>query len=352
MEIPVLIEYGIEHITAGGRRQKTRVHEIVGLEVAEASEREAPVAISWNDTPDASQAAFWGAYQTGADAHTRWHSGSHWRPLLDSDLDRSAKGGPAVNVDKLCGLAASQNPYHPVLGNHYAHDPAAPKKPPVGEPEDRFGTLVSTQRGTVIRAARERLERVLIVGDEVYVKCVEPTIVPYLAQTASKHQKFLRIVTDEAAINRAFARTPDDVYAVSAFDEAMMAKHLFSLPVVTAIDATRRPEIHLWDSVNEDALIHEAADAKVLTFVQSVNDLRLGNTNLDQIESYAAIRRAVALPHGEERLERLEQAIRACVVAWKDKYDDHESLTQLADSISERRLEVPFSPAPTGLPRP
>ncbi|MCS4089624.1 hypothetical protein [Rhizobium sp. BK176] len=352
MEIPVLIEYGLEHITAGGRRQKTRVHEIVDLEVAEASEADAPVAISWNDTPDPSQAAFWGAYQTGADAHTRWHAGSHWRPLLDGELDGSPGGSPAVNVEKLCGLASSQNPYHSFLGNHYGHSPAIPKKPPVGEPEDRFGTLISTQRGSVIRAAREGLERLLIVGDEVYVRCAEPTIVPCQTESGSRIPKFIRIVTSQPQIIRAFARTPDDVYPVSAFDEAMTAKHLFSLPAVTAIDATRRPEIHLWDSVNEDALLHEAADTKVMNFVQSVKELRLGNPTLDQLESYVAVRRAVALPHGEERLEQLEMALRQCVEAWGHSYEDHESLTQLADSIASRRLEVPFAPASSGPPRP
>jgi hypothetical protein len=353
MEIPVLVEYGLQHITGNGRRHKTRVYEVVGLEIMEASEAEAPVAISWNDTPDAVQVENWGAYLVGADAHTRWHAGSHWRPLLTCEMEREWwTGSEAVSAETLRGLAASKNPYHSFLGNYYSHEPAVPKKLPVGEPEDRFGTVIGTARGSVIKAAMEKLERLLIVGDEVYVKCVEPTIVPFYAQRASKAHTFLRIVTSEPEINRAFARAPDDVYPVSAFDEAMMAKYLFSLPSVTAIDATRRPEILVWDSVNEDALLHDAADAKVLVFVQSLKDARLGNANLDQLESYAAICRAVALPHGEERLERLELALRACVAAWDRAYEGHESLTQLADSISSRRLEVPFAPTDSGLPRP
>jgi hypothetical protein len=352
MEIPVLIEYGLQHITGNGRRHKTRVYEVVHLDVAEAGEADAPVAISWNDIPDAVQTEHWGAYRNDADAHTRWYAGSHWRPLLACELDKTYTGSPSVNAETLRGLAASDSPYHPFLGNHYSHDPAVPKKLPVGDPEERFGTVVGTDRGPVIKAAREKLGRLLIIGDEVYIQCVEPTIVPYCSEPGSRVPKFLRIVTSEPQINRAFARTPDDVYPVSAFDEALMAKHLFSLPAVMAIDATRRPEIHLWDSVNEDALLHEAADTKVMNFIQSVKELRLGNQTLDQLESYVAVRRAVALPHGEERLERLETALRKCVEAWERSYEYHESLTRLADSISARRLEVPFAPAVPGLPRP
>ncbi|MBY3151147.1 hypothetical protein HFO56_01835 [Rhizobium laguerreae] len=351
MELPVLIEYGLQHIT-GGARRNTRVHEVVHLDVAEASEAEAPVAISWNDIPDAVQTQYWGAYQVDADAHTRWHAGLHWRPLLASELDRTLTGSSAVDAETLRGLVASKTPYHSLLGNSYPHQPPVPRKLPAGEPEDRFGTVVRTERGSVIKAAMEKLARLLVVGDEVYIRCVEPTIVPYYARTDSWAHKFLRIVTSEPEINRAFARTPDDVYPVSAFEEAMTAKHLFSPPAVTAVDATRRPEIHLWDSVNEDALLHEAADVKVRNFVTAMKDVRLGETTCDQIESIAAIRRSVALPNNEERLERLELALRRCVEAWADEYHDHESLTQLADAISARRLEVPFSPAISGVPRP
>ncbi|MCZ7861854.1 hypothetical protein O9X98_10745 [Agrobacterium salinitolerans] len=355
MRVPVLIEYGVEYVTGAGRHQKARVHEVVEIKIAEATETDAPVAVSWNDAPDRVQADIWGYYPVGGEAHTRWFDGAHWRPLLANEVLKGSDGSsPDLTIDAVLGLAASKNPYHPFLGNWYPHSPAVPKKLPEGEAEDRFGTLTSTQRGAVIKMAKEKFQHLLLVGDTVYVKCPEPKIVPFVvvAPDGETRHRFLRIVTNESTINRAFAANSDDVYPVSAFDEAMTAKHLFSHPFVTAIDARRRPEVFVWDSIDEDSVLHEVADRKVMNFVMTLNDVRLGQTTVDQLESMSAIRMAVSLPKSEERFERLEHALRRCVVAWEGKYDDLESLTLLADAIAGRRLDVPFAPSQTGLPRP
>lgn len=96
MQVPVLIEYGVEYVTGAGRHQKARVHEVVEIEMAEATETDAPVAVSWNDTPDRIQADHWGADPVGGEAHTRWHGGAHWRPLLVTELDGSVGGSPVL----------------------------------------------------------------------------------------------------------------------------------------------------------------------------------------------------------------------------------------------------------------
>ncbi|MCV9963572.1 hypothetical protein OIU34_16840 [Pararhizobium sp. BT-229] len=353
MQVPVLIEYGIEHFTPAGRRQKARVHEVVEIELKEASETEAPVAVTWDDAPDEIQAVNWGAYTREKVAHTRWHDGSHWRPILMTELDRSDGPSAEMTADALLGITASKNPYHSFLGNYYPHSPAVPKRLPVGDPEERFGTVSHTQRGPTIKLAKEKFEKLLLVGDTVYVKCPEPTIVPFVVvlQEGQVRHRFLRIVTNESVINRAFGTTPDSVHPVSAFDNAMLDKHLFSLPFVTAIDERRRPEIFAWDSIDEDAVLHETADWKVLEFVRALDNVKFSQATILQLESTAAIRRAISLPKGEERLEKLEQALRQCVVAWEGTYD-LEQLALLADAISSRNVEVPFAPAAKGMKGP
>jgi hypothetical protein len=360
MQVPILIEFGVEYVTGAGRHQKSRVHEVVNIDLTEATETAAPVAVSWNDTPDQSQTSNWGAYPIGGIAHTRWHDGSHWRPLLLAELDASTGPSEPMTFDALLDVTGSKNPYHSFLGNRYPHSPPVPKKLPKklpeGEAEDRFGTLTRTQRGATIKLAKEKFERLLLVGDTVYVKCPQPMVVPFVVVAPNgegRHlRRFLRIVTNEAEINRAIAASPDNVHPVSAFDEAMTAKHLFSHPFVTAIDDQRRPEIFVWDSIDEDVFLHTVADQKVAKFISSWKDVRLGDMTSDQLESMAAIQKAIALPKSEERFERLELALRRCVSAWADSNDDLESLTLFADALSGRQLEVPFAPAQTRLPRP
>jgi hypothetical protein len=353
MEIPVLIEYGVQYLNPAGRTQSKRVHEVVEFEVAEASESDAPVAVSWNDIPSDIQAENWGPYLTGVDAHTRWYADSHWRPLLAADFVGVSDASLPVTVDGLRNLPSSKTPYHSLLGNLYGSAPTVPRRLTFGNPEYHLGTMIKTQRSEAVKVVQDKLKRLLVVGDDVYIKCAEPKIVPFVVvQDAVTKHRFVRIVTSEIEITRAVASDPDNVYPVTAFDEAMLSKHLFTLPAVTAIDRLRRPEIHLWDSVDEDTALNEVADVKVRKFVMELSAFRFGEASCEQLESMAEIRRAFALRNGEERFERLEQALRACVVAWEGRYEDIESLTMLADTISSRQLEVPFAPSSPGTSRP
>jgi hypothetical protein len=353
MQVPILIEYGIQHLTTARRHQRSRVHEVVEVKLKEASETDAPVAVTWNDTPVDFQKGNWSSYTNEATAHTRWHKGTHWRPILMAELyTPSGSIGPSAEMtaESLLGIAASSKPHCWILGNYYPNEPAAPKKLPVGNPEDRFGVVTQSQRGPTIDQVKEKFENLLLVGNTVYMKCPEPTIVPFVvgSEDGRTQNRFLRIVTNESTINRALATDPDSVYPVSAYDNAMLDKHLFSLPFVTAIDELRRPEIFAWDSIDEDAILHEVADFKVQAFIKSLDNLKLLQTTIAQLESMAAIRRAVSLPKSEERLDSLEKAVRQCLEAWNGQCD-LEPLSLLADAISSRDVEVPFASSPKGM---
>lgn len=126
--------------------------EPVTLEIAEATERDAPVAVSWTD-------------REGGAVHTRWYDGRHFRPV-ETEYDAADLLGflPPVN---------HPSEYYPVKG--FTRGFLAPTNLSTVNISDRkleHYDQAARQRG--LANASEWARNCLIVDGKMYMACAEP----------------------------------------------------------------------------------------------------------------------------------------------------------------------------------
>lgn len=354
MKIPILICYSIQRNLAQRRSVTKPAFEIVEFDISEATRDQAPIAIAWNDKPGSVNQARWGPFPEGGNTHTRWFCGHHWRPLLDAPFTGQSADCQVVTADYLASLARSKTPYTPCLGNNYLNAPKPPRDLPEECPDEALNSVVGSSRDVAIALCHKALMHMLVVDGEVYERCHEPMLVTHEERHPDTGDLIsptvLRVITDEQDIGRKRFRSPDDVNPVTAFEGVASLKGLFDHPRIIEADAVRRPEIFVWDSINEDAHLNVIADVKLQAFLAHISSCPIGRLSLDALEAVAAIRRAHALPFGEDRFDALERAIGLLPPRWMEDYDGMESLIALAEVIGSRTLEVPVTDFAPGSP--
>jgi hypothetical protein len=345
MQLPVVIKYLVNHAQPGGRVVQKPVYETVEFDLETATTDEAPIAVRWNDEPHETQVEGWDTWDASGEAHTRWFAGRHWHPLYPENIGH----GPVkpLEVEEVRDMASADRALWHFLGNMEFGASLSPKTRHVEFDDAMKAAEVRGTRDSVIEKVREALSKLVAVDGIVYRACHEPHIVMIQAinqENASRittPPRSMRIVTEEIEIRTAVVHDAHGVAPVSRFDILHDLNRLFDRYGSTAIDAKRRPQIDVWESIDEDAYWDRVGTWRMQEFIAVNADVSIKDMTTAQLSAVNEASVASSIDDRDERLEAIERAARSIAATWPD-YQHVDSLVQLAEDLGAREVNVPI----------
>lgn len=240
--------------------------EWLDVEIAEADDAEAPVALRWHDEvpqelPSYSARDRWGAVPNDGECVTRWFEGRHWMPALARQQDERTGAYErlsAASLEKMC--AAGEDYANPAM-LHFPKSHAISRSPegnPLVESEFRLSTGSTRERE--IAQIQAKTASLLIVDGIVWERSAEPVL--YLKEWIDLGHS-MQLVIKVLPCDASEIKDPRWVYRVDRFDEAAEAAILeHGAGEVDSVNAARRVHVLLPESVSyadeEMALCHSA----------------------------------------------------------------------------------------------
>lgn len=206
-------------------------YEWLEVDVPEFDDMEAPVAVQWLDeTPqeivNMQDREKWGGAPSDKICQTRWFNNDHWWPALrkqESKDNYKSFQAERISSEELKGkcLSAEDSDNPLVLGNT-RHQLMSADTEFKGKPliASDYKEVISSNREEVLDKLNEKINDVIIVNDQVWVRGKQPVVYQkYTFLPENKRGSFvglLKIVPED----HESVRNSNSVYSINQFDEA------------------------------------------------------------------------------------------------------------------------------------
>jgi hypothetical protein len=185
MIINVPFSYQVEGRRDGRQRNGTHeIWELAELDIRVVSPEDAPIAVSWDDRLpeilriDEYAAQDWGSHSVDGSAHTVYFENSHWVALNAHENQWSPQYGPyaALNFDDLVRRIETGGEC-PLMGTH-GYDAKAKKQVEECRNDGHylFADIKISNRDYRLRQLNKKASPLILVGDRLYRKCLEPRL--------------------------------------------------------------------------------------------------------------------------------------------------------------------------------
>lgn len=359
----------------GGRNPGSR-HHTFWLErdvlIPSVSEADAPQVASWNAAFDErlvyrTSRTDWGAYPRDGEQHVRYHAGRFWRPALRSDIGNSDNASEVVDANAFA--ASFDRPtenrllrYGPLTGVR-AH------RPVVRSPEEFLDRIEYDAAKKAYDETVRFLDRMpnlfIVVAGTVYTACVEPLIElsdNALGDRDGKFRLLLRVITDERECKWRLEKTPERVFPLHEFDEAMETAAAAADPgydpaaavdptTNTCYDEVRRPRIQRPDLITQLDRRSFQALAFLRRFLETCETIDDGTAGPERRRLQLAMTNAIYEHDSGDTsaFGRIEDTIASLHAAWSDRLFSTTWLETAITLLEERPIYLPQN---TGGPRP
>jgi hypothetical protein len=232
--IPVAINGRRIGAQAPGVRRHVFWQEFV-LRLRDVTSEEAPLVAAWDASFDErlslrTSRKDWGAYPSDGQQNVRHYDGAFWRQAMHVDV---VEGEPVSRVyDPGTFAETFERPTHNLLLSS-APLPTVGRGKPVVRHIEEYVDLLQTwseehksYQSMVSKFQRGIPNDVLIVDDTVYLRCAEPMIELSDCAVLDREAKcslLIRVITDPKEIKWRTEHTPQRLFPLSDFDEAMAA---------------------------------------------------------------------------------------------------------------------------------
>jgi hypothetical protein len=199
---------------------------------------EAPLVASWNAAFDErlvfrTSRAEWGTYPDDGYQIVRHYDGLYWRRAMNCDLLDTIVGGPRSSpiVDAAAFTAAFARPEKNLVLSSAPLATPGPRKPVIRDIRAHLELVQTwgpdhTAHEALLVALANVTRDFILVDDIVYTRCVEPMLelsdCP-VTDRAGKCSLLVRVITDREQVKWRAEKTPDRLFPLSDFDEAMTA---------------------------------------------------------------------------------------------------------------------------------
>ncbi|MBY3433343.1 hypothetical protein HFN89_04100 [Rhizobium laguerreae] len=186
MIVSVPFQYRVEGLREGRQRNGTHdVWELAELDIRVVSSEDAPIAVSWEDRlPDMLRIdphapGDWGCHSVDGSAHTVFYENSHWVALNADQNMWAAEPGPyaAFTFDDLVRRIERSGDC-PVMDTAGYYDGKARKQVEACRNDGHymFSDIKSSTRDHRLRGLNKKASSLIMVGDRLYRKCLEPRL--------------------------------------------------------------------------------------------------------------------------------------------------------------------------------
>lgn len=328
----VPIEIEINGTRVGKTRRSTvRAWEYTEIDIPFVMGDDAPVAVSWCDRmPEdfdglVMDSAHWGAVASDGMQHTRFHGGSHWRPVLDVEIHGDDRQGTfaRADVDDLAMLldrGGLRGMFHTL---YFGSAQKAHLKAAGGDLLSMFDTVEYSSRHLRAKDAAEIADDLLAVNGRLYRRCDEPRIILFQAalrkQHASLHTytstigQFLRVVTDDRFATEVNA---EETYPISQFD-TVLAEYMKKnkrTPLIASAARSIKPEVSMADLLDPSHAAFRTFEHAASRFIRIYETVGgIADQPNGRLRAFCDIRDAFDSRHEDDALTRFEVAAQAFI---------------------------------------
>ncbi|MBY3433344.1 hypothetical protein HFN89_04105 [Rhizobium laguerreae] len=365
MIIGATIPVAINGTRVGALHRGIRRHvfwQEFNLRVRSVTSDDAPLVAAWDAAFDErlslrTSRKDWGAYPADGQQNVRFYDGAFWRQAMHADVIEGELPSPVYDAGTFS--QAFDRPARNALLSS-APLPSVGKGKPVVRELGEYVDLVQSwsdeykaYESIVARLQREIPRNILVVDETVYIRCAEPMLELSDCAVADKYGKvslLVRVITDPEQCKWRSERTPDRLFPLSEFDEAMAAAPEAGFDPSVGIDKgtgvsfneIRRPSIFRPDLLTAMDYRSFQAIGGMRTFAAECEMTERVENNLECARLHAQLKAAIAA-HDEgdpDAFGRIEDLVPLLHAAWSGTWMDRHTEKVMA-SLDERPVLMP-----------
>jgi hypothetical protein len=244
------------------------------IEIAEASEEEAPIAVSWPAVTDTSAYQYLAYSAVGCGdldgrQFTRWYNGRHWLRLTEGSADeyRPAGRSPALTGASFEAGFPQGRGYNILDLNSLSPGDYKEAK---ADPTERFVTINRNGRDEAMEILKTASKKLLCVNGVLYVACAQPGVCLELANPQSLETNVLHVDTRSKIVDgKEYLSRHTLVFGLHEWDDVtdIVVRGSSDRENTRSKLDSLRPTVHLPESIDPDILTVRTADTFVKHFI-------------------------------------------------------------------------------------